>query len=82
MGFDGRLKKPLTDTLRPIIPDNACILCITAYAGSELADAYSSDSVIASSPKKSSRPVGLLPPRSIALSGFRPLLKIPHCCLP
>ncbi|KAJ4730798.1 hypothetical protein LUZ62_013190, partial [Rhynchospora pubera] len=38
--------------LRPIIPDNACILCITAAAGTELADAYSSDTVIASSPRK------------------------------
>ncbi|KAK9041055.1 hypothetical protein V6N11_016179 [Hibiscus sabdariffa] len=32
--------------------DNACILCITAAAGTELADAYSPDSVIASSPGK------------------------------
>ncbi|KAJ1681546.1 hypothetical protein LUZ63_023231 [Rhynchospora breviuscula] len=40
------------DALRPIIPDNACILCITAAAGTELADAYSSDTVIASSPRK------------------------------
>ena len=24
----------------------------------------------------------LLPPRDIAPSGFRPLRKIPHCCLP
>ncbi len=31
---------------------------------------------------RSSRPVGLLPPRGIAPSGFRPLRKIPHCCLP
>ncbi|KAK7231983.1 hypothetical protein RIF29_48048 [Crotalaria pallida] len=29
------------DALRPIIPDNACILCLTAAAGTELADAYS-----------------------------------------
>ncbi|KAK5771380.1 hypothetical protein PVK06_047582 [Gossypium arboreum] len=29
------------DALRPIIPDNACILYITAVAGTELADAYS-----------------------------------------
>jgi hypothetical protein len=42
-------KKPPTDALRPIIPDNACILCITAAAGTELADAYSPDTVIASS---------------------------------
>ncbi|KAJ4699501.1 ATP synthase subunit alpha [Melia azedarach] len=52
LGFDGGLKKPPTDALRPIIPDNACILCITAAAGTELADAYSPDTVIASSPGK------------------------------
>ncbi|KAA0059499.1 hypothetical protein E6C27_scaffold45462G00010 [Cucumis melo var. makuwa] len=40
------------DALRPIIPDKACILCITAAAGTELADAYSPDTVIASSPGK------------------------------
>ena len=28
-----------TDALRPIIPDNACILFLTAAAGTELADA-------------------------------------------
>ncbi|KAL2223991.1 UNVERIFIED_CONTAM: hypothetical protein Sindi_2985700 [Sesamum indicum] len=52
LGFDGGLKKPPTDALRPIIPDNACILCLTAAAGTELADAYSPDTVIASSPGK------------------------------
>ncbi|KAG2405153.1 uncharacterized protein HKW66_Vig0044080 [Vigna angularis] len=52
LGFDGELKKPPTDALRPIIPDNACILCLTATAGTELADAYSPDTVIASSPGK------------------------------
>ena len=31
--------------------------------------------------EKKFRPVGLLPPRGIAPSGFRPLRKIPHCCL-
>ncbi|KAK8349518.1 hypothetical protein V6Z12_A06G146700, partial [Gossypium hirsutum] len=48
LGFDGELKKPPTDALRPIIPDNACILCITAAAGTESADAYSPDTVITS----------------------------------
>ncbi|WVY97916.1 hypothetical protein V8G54_030067 [Vigna mungo] len=52
LGFDGELKKPPTDALRPIIPDNACILYFTAAAGTELADAYSPDTVIASSPGK------------------------------
>ncbi|KAL8265907.1 hypothetical protein R6Q59_003251 [Mikania micrantha] len=40
------------DALRPIIPDNACILCIIAAVGTELANAYSPDTVIASSPGK------------------------------
>ncbi|KAD3640478.1 hypothetical protein E3N88_29701 [Mikania micrantha] len=52
LGFDGGLKKPPTDALRPIIPDNACILCIIAAVGTELANAYSPDTVIASSPGK------------------------------
>ncbi|KAL8267731.1 hypothetical protein R6Q59_001529 [Mikania micrantha] len=39
---------------RAIIPDNACILCITAAAGTELTDAYSPDTVIASSPLRNS----------------------------
>ncbi|KAK8558862.1 hypothetical protein V6N12_042155 [Hibiscus sabdariffa] len=47
-----RLKKPPTYALRPIILDNACILCITAAAGTELVDAYSPYSVIVSSPGK------------------------------
>ncbi|KAL8229918.1 hypothetical protein R6Q57_014818 [Mikania cordata] len=38
--------------LRPIIPENACILYITTAAGTQLADAYSLDTVIASSPGK------------------------------
>ncbi|KAH1091566.1 hypothetical protein J1N35_018823 [Gossypium stocksii] len=42
----------LSDALRPIILDNACILCITVAAGTELADAYSPDTIIASSPGK------------------------------
>ncbi|KAK8341075.1 hypothetical protein V6Z11_A08G145400, partial [Gossypium hirsutum] len=49
LGFDGGLKKPPTDALRLIIPDNACILCITAAVGTKLADAYSPDTIIASS---------------------------------
>eukprot|EP01018_Ginkgo_biloba_P012457 Gb_11368 [translate_table: standard] len=52
LGFDGEFEKPPTDALRPIIPDNACILCLTAATGTELADAYSSDTVITSSPGK------------------------------
>ncbi len=43
---------PPTDSLRPIIPDNACILRITAAAGTELADASSSGTVRTSSLRK------------------------------
>ncbi|PHU10125.1 hypothetical protein BC332_21985 [Capsicum chinense] len=50
--FDGGLKKPPIDALRPIILDNAYIICITATAGTELADAYSPDTITASSPSK------------------------------
>ncbi|KAK4589709.1 hypothetical protein RGQ29_020323 [Quercus rubra] len=52
LGFDNGLKKPPIDALRPIILDNVCILCITMAAGTELADAYCLDTVIASSPGK------------------------------
>ena len=39
--FNIWLNKPPADALRPIIPDNACTLRITAAAGTELAGAYS-----------------------------------------
>jgi hypothetical protein len=66
-----------------MIPDNACILRITAAAGTELADAYSSGTVTFFFPEKRGlQPKGLPPSRGIAPSGFRPLRKIPHCCLP
>ena len=38
-GFHIRLSKPPTRALRPIIPNNACTLRITAAAGTELAGA-------------------------------------------
>ncbi|KAG4125888.1 hypothetical protein ERO13_D10G125850v2, partial [Gossypium hirsutum] len=41
-----------TDALRPIIPDNACTICITATATTELANAYSPDTVIVCSSGK------------------------------
>ena len=52
MVFDSRLSRPPTDALRPIIPDNACSPRITAAAGTRLAGAYSSGTVIYSFPKK------------------------------
>jgi hypothetical protein len=50
--FNGRLEAPPADALRPMIPDNACILRITAAAGTELADADSSGTFIAYSLRK------------------------------
>jgi hypothetical protein len=40
---------PPTDALRPIILNNACILYLTADAGTEFADAYSPDIATVSS---------------------------------
>ena len=72
-----------------MIPDNACTLRITAAAGTELAGAYSSGTVIPGSKPGRSSPIkvvydpkDLLPTRGVAASGFRPLRNIPHCCLP
>ena len=44
---------PPTRSLRPVIPSNACTLRITAAAGTELAGAYSLDTVIIFSNKRS-----------------------------
>ncbi|MBA0783032.1 hypothetical protein Gotri_000818, partial [Gossypium trilobum] len=52
LGLDDGLTKPSTDALRLIILENSCILCITTIAGTELAVAYSPDTVIVSSPRK------------------------------
>ncbi|MBA0572251.1 hypothetical protein Golob_002606 [Gossypium lobatum] len=49
MGFDSGLKKPLIDALCPIISNNTYILCIIAATGTELADAYSSNTIISTS---------------------------------
>ena len=43
--FTGRLKKPPARALRPVIPNYARTLCITAAAGTELAGASSEGTV-------------------------------------
>ena len=45
VGFHHWLNDPPTDPLNPINPDNACTLRITAAAGTELAGAYSYNTV-------------------------------------
>src|SRR5205807_7992572 len=80
--FHSILTAPPTHPLRPIIPNNACTLCITAAAGTELAGASSSGTVIIVPIDRSLHPKGLHPPRGVAASWFPPLRKIPHCCRP
>ena len=41
LGFNQRLSRPPTDSLRPINPDNAWGFCLTAAAGTEFAPPYS-----------------------------------------
>ena len=66
-----------------MIPNNARTLRITAAAGTELAGAFSGGTVMYFFPPNSAlRPTGLRHTRGVAASGFRPLRKIPHCCLP
>ena len=55
---------------------------MTAAAGTELADPYSYATVEVVTYKSSLQPEGLRPARGVAPSGFRPLWKIPYCCLP
>ena len=82
VGFHIWLKNPPTHPLRPVIPNNACTLRITAAAGTELAGAYSYSTVIIFLYKRSLRTEMCHPPRGVAASDFRPLCNIPHCCLP
>jgi len=70
----------LRNALRPINPDNACTLCITAAAGTELAGAYSPSALLLG--KSGLQPEGLHPTRGVAASDFRPLRTIPSCCHP
>ena len=81
-GFTIHLHHHLRNSLRPVTPDNAWILRMTAAAGTELADPYSLVTVKFFANKSSLRPEGLRPARGVAPSGFRPLWKIPYCCLP
>ncbi len=61
-----------------MIPDNACILRITAAAGTELADAYSSGTVRSSSLRKRGlQPKGLLPHAVLLRQAFAHCGKFP-----
>ena len=74
---------PPTHPLRPVIPDNAWGLCITAPAGTELGAPYSSGTVNNFVPdKRCLRTKALHPSRGVAPSDFRPLRNILVCSLP
>ena len=81
MAFDPRLALPPTRPLRPVIPNNAWDLCITAAAGTELAVPSSFATINVSNVLGSTliandrglRAEAIHPPRGVAPSGFRPL---------
>ena len=70
-GFHTRLAKPPTPALRPIIPNNACTLRITAAAGTELAGASFEGTV---RPRHYSRPDS----SSLLTEVYDPKAFIPH----
>jgi hypothetical protein len=80
--FTSDFKRPPARPLRPVIPNNARPLRITAAAGTKLAGASSHATVIIVACKRALQPEGLHRPRGIAGSGLPPLSNIPHCCLP
>ena len=82
--------KPSTDSLHPIIPNNACSLRITAAAGTKLAGTSSLVKVIILTNEKTLQPIFkfafknlfcFLHLLNITISSFRPLYKILHCWL-
>ena len=68
--------------LHPVNPDNACSIRITAAAGTYLAGASWSGTVIFFPADRALHTEILLRSRGVAASGFPPLCNIPHCCLP
>ncbi len=69
-----------------MIPNNACYLCLTAAAGTELAvTSFGLDQSAEADflcPDSGLHPEGLPPARGVAGSGFRPLPKIRYCSPP
>ncbi len=80
------LTLPPTHALSPVIPNNACHLCLTAAAGTELAvTSFGLDQSAEAdflNPDSGLHPEGLTPARGVAGSGFRPLPKIRYCSPP
>ncbi len=79
--FHIELTQPPTHPLRPVNPNNAWDLCITAAAGTELAvpSSWATISFRTVNPEgllahdRGLRAEAIHPPRGVAPSGFRPL---------
>jgi len=81
-GFHIRLTKPPTRALRPMIPNNACTLRITAAAGTELAGASFGGTVnlAAYSPaRRSSLPTEVYDPKAFIPHAALLGQGCPHC---
>src|SRR5690606_38679426 len=76
------LTNPPTCALRPVNPNNASPLRITAAAGTKLAGASSPTTVIIVVGERALQPEGLHHSRGMAGSALPPSSNIPHCCLP
>jgi len=82
VGFHKVLTIPPTHALSPVIPPNACGLCITATAGTELvATSFRVDQNFLSL-DSGLHPEGIHPTLGVAPSHFRALRKIPYCSPP
>ncbi len=82
MGFHTRHKQPPTHPLRPVNPNNACHLCITAAAGTELAVASSSGTITPRGyyPRgRFSRVTGVYNPKAFILHAASLDQGFPHC---
>ena len=82
MGFHIGHAIPPTRPLRPIIPNNASTLCITAAAGTELAGASSPGTVRARSSRAySSRATGLYNPKAFITHAALLRQAFAHCAI-
>src|ERR671933_3083916 len=72
---------PPTRPLRPVIPDNARTLCITAAAGTELAGASSPGTVNPASAGHSSRATGVYTPKGLILHAASLRQAFAHCAI-
>ncbi len=82
MAFHTRLTVPPTRPLRPVNPNNACHLCITAAAGTELAVASSSSTLNRrrySLPRFCSQKTGVYNPKAFILHAASLCQACAHC---